>query len=92
MCPKGGPGIFFSGVAMAKASTAPSITFPERTVLQETIIKLIDSPNKKRATKLGSRREIIWEEEGDQQEGPQEDNEGRGRTPSTYIICISVHN
>lgn len=65
--PQAGRGIFSGGVAVGKASTGLYITSPVRMLQQATLMKLIDSPRRKRTTECGSGRGGIWEVEGEQE-------------------------
>lgn len=55
------------GIAVGKAPTGLHITSPVCMLQQATLMKLIDSPRRKRTTECGSGRGVIWEVEGGQE-------------------------
>lgn len=65
--PQAGRGIFSGGIAVGKAPTGLHITSPVCMLQQTTLMKLIDSPRRKRTTECGSGRGVIWEVEGGQE-------------------------
>lgn len=65
--PQAGRGIVSGGIAVGKAPTGLHITSPVCMLQQATLMKLIDSPRRKRTTECGSGRGVIWEVEGGQE-------------------------